>query len=398
MGDSISARISPRRRGGSRGRALAIGAVLGLTATAMGVAGAQSGDGGGGGSTVSAAAVPASQAEVFVGLSPVRVLDTRPTDGGPIGIGAGKLAAGQSIDLGLVGPGKPLPAEATSAVLNVTLDQDASLKSFLTIWPAGQGRPNASANNAEPGFVAANSMIAKLGTGGAVSIFNQQGETNVIIDVVGYLLPADQVTGLGSQFLVDAGPPASGVGGTGDMYFDTATNDLYGPRSDSGWGGPVANLGGGASTATFTPVDGSPCSPSGSSSFNTTDGEISLCVGGVWEGPVAIRSTIDGETSYDDESIVPVDLADTLFTPVTSFSAPANGSYILDGSLTVNQSVAASWPSFSNLECRWVDSLGTHRRAVVQARHFLLSSDVPFPNCASLAPMAPDEPCRRTET
>jgi serine protease len=124
------------------------------------------------------------QPQEFVGISPVRVLDTR----APIGVPTKqKLGQGQSIDVVVAGI-NGIPADATSVAVNITIDDDATLKSFLTVWPTGETRPNASANNAEPGFVSPNSAIFKVGTGGKLSVFNQQGTVNVIIDVTGYFV------------------------------------------------------------------------------------------------------------------------------------------------------------------------------------------------------------------
>ena len=70
--------------------------------------------------------------------------------------------------------------------INVTIDDDATLKSFLTVWPKGDPKPLASTNNAEPGFISPVSALMKVGTDGMISVFNQQGSVNVIIDVTGY--------------------------------------------------------------------------------------------------------------------------------------------------------------------------------------------------------------------
>jgi hypothetical protein len=130
----------------------------------------------------------------LVGITPVRVLDTRNAAGGPIGISPGhKLATGESIDVAVAGVGD-IPEEATSVAVNITIDEDATLKSFLTVWPTGQTRPNTSANNAEPGLVSPNSAIFQLGTDGKLSVFNQQGAVNVIMDVTGYFVPEGTVT------------------------------------------------------------------------------------------------------------------------------------------------------------------------------------------------------------
>jgi hypothetical protein len=139
-------------------------------------------------------ATPAPEtATDFAGIQPVRVLDTRNAAGGPIGIAPGhKLGAGESIDVAVAGVGA-IPEEATSVAINITIDEDATLKSFLTVWSTGQTRPNTSANNAEPGLVSSNSAIFQLGTGGQLSVFNQQGAVNVIMDVTGYFIAGEVV-------------------------------------------------------------------------------------------------------------------------------------------------------------------------------------------------------------
>jgi len=69
---------------------------------------------------------------------------------------------------------------------------------------------------------------------------------NVVVDLVGYMIPVSEVTGLaGNKFLVGDGAPSAGTGAIGDTYFDTASKDLYSPKTSGGWGSPVANLGGG---------------------------------------------------------------------------------------------------------------------------------------------------------
>jgi hypothetical protein len=124
----------------------------------------------------------------FVGIKPVRVLDTRGA-GQTIGVpSAAPLGPNQTIDVQIRGVAG-IPADATSVAINVTIDFDATLKSFLTVWPTGEPRPLASTNNAEPGFISPVSALMKIGTNGRISVFNQQGAVNVIIDVTGYFVP-----------------------------------------------------------------------------------------------------------------------------------------------------------------------------------------------------------------
>jgi hypothetical protein len=186
-------------------------------------------------------ALVAEAPAVFVATSPVRILDTRPAPNGPIGVAtSAKLGPNSSLDVNVAGAGGALPANATAALLNITLDQDATAQSFLTVWPTGEERPLTSANNAQPGLIAANSMLAKLGTNGSVSIYNQQGSVNVVIDVVGYLVPASSGAGL----LVGSGAPSAATGTDGNYYLDGSNHILYGPKANGAWPVPGSSLNG----------------------------------------------------------------------------------------------------------------------------------------------------------
>jgi hypothetical protein len=136
-----------------------------------------------------------TNAEELIGIEPVRVLDTRGPSNGPIGVpAAAPIGGGQTINVQVAGftdksGNLRIPPNATSVAANITIDEDATLKSFVTLWPTGSPQPFTSANNAEPGLVMANSAILRLGAGGMLSVFNQRGDVNVIIDITGYFLP-----------------------------------------------------------------------------------------------------------------------------------------------------------------------------------------------------------------
>ena len=182
-----------------------------------------------------------AEASALISISPTRALDTRASSGGLIGVTtAGPLGPNATLDLKLTTPG-PVPADGVAAVLNVTLD-GATAKSFLTLWPSGEPRPLASTNNAEPGLITPNSMIAKLGTDGSISIFNAAGSTHVVIDVVGYLVPL-QLVGVTGAHSVGSTEPAAALGQVGDTYVNTVTKVLYGPKGASGWGQPSSLAG-----------------------------------------------------------------------------------------------------------------------------------------------------------
>ena len=120
---------------------------------------------------------------LFTAVTPSRVLDTR--DGTGTGGSRVPVGSGATINLNVLGVGGVPAAGVDAVALNVTTDQPSST-GFLTVWPTGEGRPNASTHNFTPGLTAANLVLAKVGAGGQVSIFNSNGTTHLIADVIGY--------------------------------------------------------------------------------------------------------------------------------------------------------------------------------------------------------------------
>ena len=88
-----------------------------------------------------------------------------------------------------------VPATGVGAVvLNLTAVNQTS-NTFLTVWPTGSLRPLASNLNPNPGIIQPNLVIAKVGTDGNVSIYNNAGTVDLIADVQGPLTPIFQVGG-----------------------------------------------------------------------------------------------------------------------------------------------------------------------------------------------------------
>jgi hypothetical protein len=110
----------------------------------------------------------------FKSQSPVRVFDTRP--GGPVNYAGAKPAAGAVVEV-------EVPAGTVAAVLNVT-GLDATDPGFVTVYPCGETRPNASNLNLIPGVVSPNLVIAKPGTNGKVCIFTDKS-ANFFADLAG---------------------------------------------------------------------------------------------------------------------------------------------------------------------------------------------------------------------
>ncbi|MEO5679957.1 MAG: PQQ-dependent sugar dehydrogenase [Acidimicrobiales bacterium] len=119
---------------------------------------------------------------LFHPLSPVRIQDSRP--GSPVGPFRVPWGPQVTRDVAVAGTGG-MPADAGAALLNVTAT-GSTATSFLTIWPTGQSAPDASSLNWEPGQTIPNSVTAKVGTGGSVTIRNAAGDVHVIADTSGW--------------------------------------------------------------------------------------------------------------------------------------------------------------------------------------------------------------------
>jgi uncharacterized protein (DUF1501 family) len=124
----------------------------------------------------------ATAAGQLVAVTPRRRLDTR------MGMGAAKtpIGPGQQVDLMVAGTGEVPLSGVTSVVLNVTATEPTR-GGFLTVWPTGEEKPWVSNLNFSAGQTVPNLVVAKVGAKGMVSIFNPEGSTQVIADVVGYI-------------------------------------------------------------------------------------------------------------------------------------------------------------------------------------------------------------------
>ena len=79
----------------------------------------------------------------------------------------------------------PNRSDVLAAVLNVTVAEPTA-PSYLTVWPNGEPMPNASNLNMVANQTVPNLVISKLGGDGVVNVFNANGETHVIADVLGW--------------------------------------------------------------------------------------------------------------------------------------------------------------------------------------------------------------------
>jgi uncharacterized protein (DUF1501 family) len=159
----------------------------------------------------------------FVGLPPVRILDSR------IGMNTAKspMAPASTRSVQVTGRGGVPTTGVMAAVLNITA-VNSTMPSFFTVWPAGTTRPNASTLNVAGGDVVPNLAVAMIGDSGRVNIFNSTGSVDCIVDVVGYFLDGNssRYTPLTPQRILDTrdgtGAPKTSIGPRGVLDLQVA--------------------------------------------------------------------------------------------------------------------------------------------------------------------------------
>jgi uncharacterized protein YkwD len=124
-------------------------------------------------------------------LAPNRILDTRAG-----AAGATRLGPGASLDLQVAGRGGVPVTGAQAAVLNLVVTGTTD-PGYLTVYPTAEPRPLASNVTFPAGATLANRAIAKLGSGGKVTIYNSGGGTDVVVDLSGWYTDATVPGSLG---------------------------------------------------------------------------------------------------------------------------------------------------------------------------------------------------------
>jgi hypothetical protein len=167
----------------------------------------------------------------FTGLTPARLVDTRVPSGGTVdgqSSGSGQISGGRVFVVSVSGRGGVPVSGVGSVALNVTVARPTAT-SFLTVWPSGQLRPNASNLNFVAGQTVPNMVIVPVGADGSIAIFNETGSTDVLVDVLGWFPTGPSFTGLTPKRLVDTRVPSGGTvdgafSGGGQLAGGTAFN------------------------------------------------------------------------------------------------------------------------------------------------------------------------------
>ena len=286
----------------------------------------------------------------YVSASPARLLDTR-TGGSTVdgvGAGGGLRRAGSTTEI-LVATRGGVAANASAVVLNVTAT-GAPSTGYVTAWPCGEARPNASNLNYGPGTTVANSAIVRVGAGGKVCLYTET-PTQLITDVNGWFPAGTDYVSASPARLLDTrtgGSTVDGVDAGGGLRRAGSTTEIL-----------VATRGGVAAnasavvlnvTATGAPSTGYvtvwPCGearPNASNlNFATRNNRRELhdrprrrggkvCL--YTETPTQLITDVNGwfPAGTDYQAMTPVRLLDTRTSgsaPTTSPAAPPSGQFV----------------------------------------------------------------------
>ena len=274
--------------------------------------------------------------DAFTGVQPARLVETRSGPGlvtvDGLFEGDGPVAGGSSLDVSVVGRGG-VPSDGVGAVVVNLGAIRPTQRTFLTVFPNGADRPNAANMNVGAGDVLSNTVIAKVGVDGKISIYNNNGQVHVAVDVLGWFPDSDAFTGVQPARLVEtrSGPGLVTVDGlfegdgpvAGGSLLDVSVVGRGGVPSD-GVGAVVVNLGAIRPTQrTFLTVF-----PNGADRPNAAN--MNVGAGDVLSNTVIAKVGVDGKISiYNNNGQVHV-AVDVLGWFPTSTNDVANDVVIVD--------------------------------------------------------------------
>ncbi len=138
---------------------------------------------------------PLSGPLVFVGITPCRLVDTRPQEGFPAPFGAPAFAPDEIRSYPFLShPNCQLPSNVKAFSLNLLILPPGPLP-WLSAWPDGYPYPGTSFLNATQAGIYNNAVIVGAGVNGGISVL-AKATTHLIIDINGYFIdmPASNST------------------------------------------------------------------------------------------------------------------------------------------------------------------------------------------------------------
>ncbi len=147
--------------------------------------------------------------QTYVPISPIRICDTRVNNSinsdivnnqcNSNGTASGTLGAGKSINVGVTGTFEStnssasspvtIATNATAIVANITATNTTANGGFLIAYPTGSTMPNTSIVDFNANDTVPNLIQIGVGVNGDISIYNFNGNTDVVVDLEGYFIP-----------------------------------------------------------------------------------------------------------------------------------------------------------------------------------------------------------------
>lgn len=137
-------------------------------------------------------------------ITPFRILDTRTTVGGH---NKKTLAPKETMYLQVLGVGSIPTTGVSAVVVNVTV-VPGSTNGFLTLYPTGVMKPEASSINFNASTNVANQVLVSVGSNGRINLYNSAGYNHVVVDVEGwvgknYTPPDGKITSFSPKRILD---------------------------------------------------------------------------------------------------------------------------------------------------------------------------------------------------
>jgi hypothetical protein len=145
-----------------------------------------------------------------------------------------------------------------------------------TPGPQGPPGPAGPAGVSPVWIVAAGVPANTLGSNGDMYLNNLTGDVygpkagGVWGPIVCNIKGPTGTPGYSPQYIVAAGPPSPATGANGDMYIDSTTSNVYGPKTGGSWGGVVCNIKGATGATGAQGPPGVAYTPKGAWAVGTT--------------------------------------------------------------------------------------------------------------------------------
>ena len=162
--------------------------------------------------------------------TPQRLLDTRNGTGGI----TGPLTGGSVNSFPVLGRAGVPTTNVRAVLLNVATVAPTA-RTYLELWPDGTARPTVSMQNVDAGQTLSNTAVVAPGANGSVSIYNDSGSVNAVVDVEGYFTvgsggPGGEFVPVTQTRLVDTrsglGAPQAPIPAHGSLTVTLATSPV----------------------------------------------------------------------------------------------------------------------------------------------------------------------------